>query len=90
MKRVIIASIVVLLIAPVALADWLVDEGFEGGAMPAGWTTISGADGYDWFVFSHANAHTGSYFATVVAYESSSGGDDWLVTPQVSVSSGFP
>jgi hypothetical protein len=88
MKSIIIASIVVLLFAPVALANWVVDEGFEGGVMPAGWTVISGADGYDWFVFSHANAHTGSYMATVCAYESSVGGDDWLVTPQVLVSGG--
>ena len=88
MKRFAMIMVVLLFVTPAALADWAVDEGFEGGAIPGDWTIISGADGYDWFAFSHANAHTGEWMAIVSAYESSVGGDDWLITPQVLVSGG--
>jgi len=81
--------IVVLFVAPTAFADWTIDEGFEGGAIPVGWTVISGADSDDWFAYGNADyANTGDWVAAVAAYASSGAGNDWLITPQVAVSGG--
>ena len=89
MKRIALISAVILLIAPIALADWSVDEGFESGAIPGDWTIIDhDGDGLQWFAFENADyAHSGSWMAAVEAY-SSNDGDDWLITPQVAVSNG--
>ncbi len=88
MKGFVLLLAVVLFAAPAAVADWAVDEGFEGGSIPAGWTVIDyDGDGLEWVAFSHENAHSGSWMAAVEAY-SSNDGDDWLITPQVAVSSG--
>ncbi len=88
MKGIVLLLAVVLVAAPAAVANWAVDEGFEGGSIPGDWTVIDyDGDGLHWFAFEHANAHSGSWFATVEAY-SSNDGDDWLITPQVAVSSG--
>jgi hypothetical protein len=89
MKRSAMLMIVVLFVAPAALAQWTVDEGFEGGVLPAGWTVISGADSDDWFIYNNsAYANTGEWMAAVAAYSSSGAGNDWLITPQVAVSDG--
>ncbi|MCK4510412.1 choice-of-anchor J domain-containing protein [bacterium] len=89
MKRFAMLMIVVLFVAPAALAQWTIDEGFEGGAIPAGWTVISGADSDDWFAYNNeAYANTGVWVAAVAAYSSANAGNDWLVTPQVAVSGG--
>jgi len=89
MKRFAMLMIVVLFVAPAALADWAIDESFEGGVIPADWTVISGADGDDWFAYnSAAHAYTGEWAAAVAGYSSSTAGNDWLVTPQVAVSTG--
>jgi len=89
MKRFAMLMIVVLFVAPAALAQWTIDEGFEGGVLPAGWTVISGADSDDWFIYNNTDyAHTGDWVAAVAAYSSANAGNDWLVTPQVAVSGG--
>lgn len=89
MKRFAMLMIVVLFVAPTALADWAIEEGFEGGAIPAGWSVISGADSDDWFVYGSSDyAHTGDYSAAVAGYSSATAGNDWLITPQVSVTGG--
>ena len=89
MKRFAMFMRVVLFVAPAALADWTIDEGFEGGAIPADWTVVSGADSDDWFAYNNAAyAHTGEWVAAVAAYSSSGAGNDWLITPQVAVSGG--
>lgn len=78
----------ILVAAPAAVADWAVDEGFEGGSIPASWTVIDyDGDGLQWVAFENAIAHGGSWIAVVEAY-SSNDGDDWLITPQVAVNSG--
>ena len=40
MNKSILFLIVVLLVAPASLRSWTIEEGFEGGAIPAGWTVI--------------------------------------------------
>ena len=88
MKGIILLLAVVLVAAPAAVADWAVEEGFEGGSIPGDWTVIDyDGDGLQWTTFSHDIAHSGSWMATVEAY-SSNDGDDWLITPQVAVDSG--
>ncbi len=88
MKGFVLLMALVLFAAPVAVADWAVDEGFESGSIPGDWTVIDyDGDGLYWTTFSHEIVHTGSWMATVEAY-SSSDGDDWLITPQVLVSGG--
>ncbi|MCK4681185.1 choice-of-anchor J domain-containing protein [bacterium] len=89
MKRLAMLMIVVLFVAPTAFADWTIDEGFEGGAIPVGWTVVGGGDSDDWFAYNNtAYAHTGDWVVAVAAYSSANAGNDWLITPQVAVSGG--
>ncbi len=59
----------------------VLDEGFEGGVIPDGWTVIDrDSDGNQWFAYNDTSyAHTGSYSAAV--QWNSNGNDDWLITP---------
>ncbi len=87
MKGFVLLLAIVLVSAPMALADWSVDEGFEGGGIPASWTIISGGDTDDWFAYNNSGyAHTGDWMAAVAYYSSAGAGNDWLITPQVTVS----
>ncbi|MCK4680054.1 choice-of-anchor J domain-containing protein, partial [bacterium] len=87
MKGLVLLSALVLLAAPPVLADWIIDEGFEGGSIPASWTVVdSDNDGRTWRALEHDYAHSGAWLAVTDCYES--GGEDWLITPQVSVAAG--
>ncbi len=88
MKNYVVVMVAILLIATAAYADWVIEEGFEEGDIPADWTIIdANNDGDQWFALEFADyAHTGSWMAAVASYGST--GDDWLITPQVSVTSG--
>ena len=71
----------------VASAQWKINEGFEGGSIPAGWITHdSNGDGNTWFSFQHTFAYSGTRMATVECYNNN--GNDWLITPQVNIVSG--
>ena len=87
MKKLVIFLVLILLAAPFAFADLLLDEGFEGGTIPAGWTVMDeGDDGDVWFVYNSADyAYTGDYAAAVACYSSSDAANDWLITPQLSL-----
>ena len=87
MKKLAIFLMAMLLTAPLAFADVLLDEGFEGGAIPAGWTVYDeGSDGDIWFVYNNAGyAYTGDCAAVVACYSSSTAANDWLITPQLSL-----
>ncbi len=77
MKKLILLFTIMLFTVSLVFAQWTIDEGFEGGAIPAGWTTSA------WGVYSTAGyPHTGTYLAA------SGMGNDWLITPQVYIQSG--
>jgi len=63
------------------------NEGFEGGAIPADWRVRNqDLDTYQWEAYSTAEAHSGSYVARV--HYNGSGCDDWLIPPRLSVVAG--
>ncbi|MDP4280882.1 MAG: choice-of-anchor J domain-containing protein [Bacteroidota bacterium] len=69
-------------------AQWVINEGFEGGIIPSTWTIIDqNNDGNKWKALQHSYAHSGSYMAYVECYNNN--GNDWLITPQVAVQSGY-
>ncbi len=73
--------------ANVVLAQWTINEGFEGGSIPAGWTTYDvNNDGEKWKAFKHAFANSGEWIAFVQSYGNN--GNDWLITPQVTINNG--
>ncbi len=61
------------------------NEGFEGGAIPADWTVYDNdGDGNEWYAYNNSTyAHSGNYSAAVAW--NASGNDDWLITPQLDV-----
>ncbi|MBC8415700.1 MAG: choice-of-anchor J domain-containing protein, partial [Candidatus Cloacimonetes bacterium] len=77
-----------LFIATSAFAQWSIDEGFEGGVIPADWTVYDvNNDGYEWTAYQNTSAaHSGDWMATVECYGSD--GEDWLITPQVTIQTG--
>jgi len=87
MKAFTLAVILMLATATSAIADWTIEEDFEGGAIPATWTTHDAdSDGRTWRALEDPYAHSGSWCAVADCYES--GGDDWLITPQVAIVAG--
>ena len=63
------------------------NESFEDGVIPVGWKVVDNdGDGHQWEAFQTTAAHTGDYVARV--HYNASGNDDWLITPQLSVSAG--
>ncbi len=71
-----------------AHAQWIINESFEGGTIPAGWTVYdANSDGSTFRAFNKAtHAHTGTYICFVDSYGNN--GSDWLVTPQVAIQAG--
>jgi hypothetical protein len=68
-------------------AQWTINESFESGSIPSGWTVYdNNNDGIQWGTLQHAYAHSGDWLAFVDCY--GSGGDDWLITPQVTINNG--
>ncbi|MCD4793586.1 MAG: choice-of-anchor J domain-containing protein [Bacteroidales bacterium] len=83
-----IVLIIMLLTTSGTFAQWKIDEGFEGGVIPADWTTHDeNNDGFEWMAYEDAaKAHSGTWIAVVnVNYPY---GHDWLITPQVSIETG--
>ncbi len=73
--------------APKEATTWKLNENFDASdSLPPGWTTIDGdGDGYAWFIYSY-NAHSEPHSAG--SYYNSSGNNDWLITPPVSIDAG--
>jgi len=63
--------------------NYLLQEGFESGQMPAGWTNVSVSGSNIWETKSVYN-HTGRYSYGVTWQNPV--GDDWLITPQITPS----
>ncbi len=88
MKKLAITLVAMLLAAPVVFAGLPFYEGFEDG-IPSDWTILSGADDFDWEYMNYEPAaRTGSGFAGVTFSSSATAGDDYLITPQWSLSNG--
>lgn len=64
-----------------------IPEGFEGGQIPTGWTVYNqDGDAYQWEAYqANAEAHSGTWMARVHYHAPAC--DDWLVTPQLQVTS---
>ncbi|MCD4819251.1 MAG: choice-of-anchor J domain-containing protein [Candidatus Cloacimonetes bacterium] len=80
--------LIFLLSTTLIFAQWAIDEGFESGTIPAGWTTYNAdGDSYCWVAYqSSQDAHSGDWMAMTQCYNS--GGNDWLITPQVTIQDG--
>ncbi|MFA6910842.1 MAG: choice-of-anchor J domain-containing protein [Candidatus Cloacimonadaceae bacterium] len=86
--KAIIGTILILMCSTILMAQWHIDEGFEGiTTLPQGWSVFDDGDGLTWRNFEHANAHTGSRAAFVDNYLPNQNAD-WLITPQISVNAG--
>ncbi len=87
-KNVISLIAIMLLSVTLAFGQWNIDEGFEGGIIPADWTIYDvNGDGHQWVAFENtSHAHSGDWIAAVDCYDSD--GEDWLITPQVTIQSG--
>jgi len=78
----------VMATAPASYGQWIINEGFEGGALPSSWITYDvNNDGSRFRTLNKpSHAHTGNYICYVDCYDND--GNDWLVLPQVTVSAG--
>lgn len=87
-KNVISLIAIMLLSVTMAFGQWNIDEGFEGGIIPADWTIYDvNGDGYEWVAYENVSAaHSGDWVAAVECFDND--GHDWLVTPQVTIQSG--
>ncbi len=82
MKKIVLTIIAVLFTASLVFAQWQIDEGFEGGAIPAGWSNPTPA----WGVYAVPGMpHTGAYLAASAEFASE---NSWLITPQVYIQTG--
>ena len=67
-------------------------EGFEGGQIPATWTTVTNGEGDGWFV-TDEYAHTGSNSSVSISYDwytydGAVHADNWLITPAINAQIG--
>jgi len=72
-----------------AFADWEIEEDFESGTIPAGWTAVDqDGDGNAWRPLSNAShAHSGNYVMfcdNFFPHEN----EDWLILPQIQIEAG--
>ncbi|MBQ6156726.1 MAG: choice-of-anchor J domain-containing protein [Bacteroidales bacterium] len=73
-----------------------VNESFDGSSLPGGWTVIDAdGDGYNWMpslqVSTSFYTHSGEGCITSASYVNNVGAltpDNWLITPQITVSAG--
>ena len=84
----IIIIMIIMFSTTFSYAQWSIDEGFEGGIIPADWTIYDvNGDGDQWFALENTtHAHTGDWLAAVPCYGND--GHDWLITPQVTIQAG--
>ena len=89
MKKFIMFFAIMLFTASLVFGVWHIDEGFESGSIPGDWTIIDADGGWGtWGTWSTViPPHGGAWFAmTGENYDWD--GNDWLVTPQVTIESG--
>ncbi|MGE5382962.1 MAG: InlB B-repeat-containing protein [Omnitrophica WOR_2 bacterium] len=68
--------------------QWIINESFESGVLPAGWVTYDvNNDGSRFRAFNKpTHAHSGNYICFVDCYDND--GNDWLVLPQTAIQAG--
>ena len=89
MKNLKYFSVLLMVISSFSLwGQWQIEEGFESGTIPAEWTIYDvNNDGSQWRAYENSDkAHSGDWSAFVDCYTSD--GEDWLVTPAVTVQAG--
>ncbi|MCD4790804.1 MAG: choice-of-anchor J domain-containing protein, partial [Bacteroidales bacterium] len=86
--KTVIIMMIIMFSTTLSYAQWSIDEGFEGGIIPADWTIYDvNGDGDQWFALEYtSHAHTGNWMAAVSCMQGD--GNDWLITPQVTIQSG--
>lgn len=57
----------------------IIDEDFEGGSIPATWTTFDASGSNDWIV----DDFSGNRYAKMTEFRGSGIHNDWLITPEV-------
>ena len=87
-KKGLLLIMFILFSTTLSFAQWSIDEGFEDGVIPADWTIYDvNEDGHQWIAFeSTTHAHSGEWIAAVDCYDSD--GEDWLITPPVTIQDG--
>ena len=94
MKKIFTLTLVLLAMVFAANAQYLLQEGFETGTLPTGWTSVdSDNDGYNWdpsylYAQSPSYAHTGDGMISSASYNSTAGAltpDNWLISPAVNL-----
>lgn len=81
-------TMLLLVCTTLLFAQWHIDEGFENiSTLPQGWSIFDDGDGSTWRNLQHANAHSGNRAAFVDNYLPNQNAD-WLITPQINVSTG--
>ncbi|NQT64800.1 MAG: hypothetical protein HQ554_01310, partial [FCB group bacterium] len=87
-RKVVLIAAIILMSVTLAFGQWNIDEGFENGVIPADWTIYDvNNDGFEWVAFQNTSAaHSGDWVAAVECYGSD--GEDWLITPQVTIQAG--
>ena len=65
----------------------LITEGFEGTVPPTGWLEVINNAGYNWGVGT-TSPHGGAQYADIVYDPAPANQNEWLLTPELSLSSG--
>lgn len=88
MKKALLA-VLCLVCGSFLFADWHVQENFEGGQIPAGWTVVDqDGDSYAWTALNNSShAHSGQY-AMFCSDMLPHVNHDWLITPAITVGTG--
>ncbi len=88
MKKMWFAVVMIALLSTVS-AEWVVQENFETGAVPNGWTILDeDGDGNQWSVIENADyAHSGTHAMFCQNYFPNEN-EDWVILPQFTVSEG--
>ena len=94
MKKIFTLTLVFLAMMFGVNAQYLLQEGFETGTLPTGWTTIDNdGDGYTWdasylYQQSPSQAHAGDGMISSASYVNNVGAltpDNWLITPAINL-----
>ncbi len=89
MKNIMLFLVLIIAFTLNLNAEWQIDEGFENGSVPNGWTIYDDdEDGSQWRVYENASyANSGSWSVFIDNYLPNDN-SDWLITPAVQIAAG--